>query len=436
MLYEHKFETKTKGLVCGPQHFIEHPYRPQYLRERIVSKNNKLILSDPTAATWAPVTVHHKVTISAREGGEILWQRPFATQQEALAVYLRVAGLTDGTRNGSPWLCPTKIVDGELIYAISVVTTYNESINDPTKDWLHGGTLCPSMGWWDFRLLDFTVSTWNNTTNSGASDWSTTTDNGTRCPASVTSADYLLVAGGASGSTDGTGGGGAGGVLSGTGSSVTPATNYPVTIGAGGASKAAGSASVGNDGNNSTWNSLTALKGGGGGYTGNGTGGSGTYGSGGGAGRSAAFTGGAGTAGQGNNGGNTSADNQGSGGGGGAGAVGSNGTSSTAGGAGGNGTSSSITGSPVTYGGGGGAGAQSGGNAAGGSGGGGAAGNPGTAGTDNLGGGGGAGSSAGGASGAGGKGVTILSWAVTVIFIPVPFSELVHTWRSTEIEGY
>ena len=87
--------------------------------------------------------------------------------------------------------------------------------------------------------------------------------------------DYLIIGGGGAGGNgpntgdyQAAGGGGAGAFLTGTSSNLSAAT-YPVTIGAGGA---AGSGSFlnntggqGNDGNDTTWNSLTAPGGGGGG---------------------------------------------------------------------------------------------------------------------------------------------------------------------------
>ena len=54
-------------------------------------------------------------------------------------------------------------------------------------------------------------------------------------PTGVTSVDYLVVAGGASGGWRVGGGGGAGGLLQGTNLSVTPGTTYTITVGAGGA---------------------------------------------------------------------------------------------------------------------------------------------------------------------------------------------------------
>ena len=209
--------------------------------------------------------------------------------------------------------------------------------------------------------------------------------------------DYLIVAGG--GGAYGVGAGGAGGLLSGINMSVAPFTAYTVTVGAGGIQNA--------DGANSTFNSLTAIGGGSGGWT---TGPSvDAYGRNGGSGGGASYgspytfqtvPGGSGTAGQGRNGG--SGTLWAGGGGGGAGAPGGNATgsgSSAGGGAGGAGLSSSITGTSTVYAGGGGGGGYvggSGGPGAGGSGGGGAGASTssnesGTSGTANTGGGGGGG---------------------------------------------
>ncbi len=250
--------------------------------------------------------------------------------------------------------------------------------------------------------------------------------------------DYLVVAGGggAGGSQSGYsagGGGGAGGYRNtynsetsgGGGSSetaltLTPSTQYTVTVGAGGTGGVAGS-SAGVQGSNSVFSTITSTGGGKGGSAGAfGTNaaisGGGAGGSGGGGQGYHTLTAGAGTANQGYGGGvyygNSGGNGMGAGGG--AGAVGGNGTS-TAGGTGGVGVASSITGSSVFRAGGGGAGATpSAGNDPGeglGGNGGGGAGNQGvssgSAGTANTGGGGGGGAAAYN-GGNGGSGVVIL----------------------------
>ena len=233
-------------------------------------------------------------------------------------------------------------------------------------------------------------------------------------------ASYLVVAGGGSGGYGGagaSGGGGAGGLLTGS-LSLNPALSYTVTVGAGGA-RIIGS-SIGVNGSNSVFSTITSTGGGGGGE-GNGTTANGANGgSGGGAGEaSTTRTGGTGISGQGNNGGN-GASTQAAGGGGGAGAAGATGTYSPAvSGAGGAGLASSISGTSTYYAGGGGGGVYlSGTLGAGGIGGGGAgangAGSAAGAGTANLGGGGGGGSNYGSPaqpSGQGGSGVVIISYA-------------------------
>ena len=217
--------------------------------------------------------------------------------------------------------------------------------------------------------------------------------------------DYLVVAGGGGGNS-GYGGGGAGGyrhsygTASGAGTSggggacetaltLSLATNYTVTVGAGGA--------VDNTGINSTFSTVTSLGGGRGtlfGAGGNGGSGGGS----GDAGRGGIV--GAGTTGQGYAGGLGSSDTTTytrGGGGGGAGGVGIASIGDSTSGIGGVGIQSSITGT-ATYRAGGGGGTP---NGAGGSGGGGAASAGGGA---NTGGG-------GGASGAGGSGVVILRYS-------------------------
>ena len=74
------------------------------------------------------------------------------------------------------------------------------------------------------------------------------------CPDGVTTVDYLVVGGGGGGGHSSAdysgGGGGAGGYRAGTGFSVTPGTEYTITVGAGGA---AGSGSLGTSGGDSTF---------------------------------------------------------------------------------------------------------------------------------------------------------------------------------------
>jgi hypothetical protein len=191
--------------------------------------------------------------------------------------------------------------------------------------------------------------------------------------------DYLVVAGGGGGGASISGGGGAGGLRTSYGSTqgggqssessltLVSATNYTVTVGAGGTGgtdSGIGGVANGSNGGNSVFSTITSI---GGGtsedYGGNGIDG----GSGGGSPRRSGSTyGNAVTSpvvqgyrgGQGSTTGGT--DNYGSGaGGGGAGSVGGNASGST-GGAGGSGLAVSITGSSVAYAGGGGGGAYNG----------------------------------------------------------------------------
>ena len=79
------------------------------------------------------------------------------------------------------------------------------------------------------------------------------------------SADYLVVAGGGSGGGRKAGGGGAGGYRYFTSQSLVAGTTYTVTVGAGGASYSGSDNTQGNDGNTSTFNSISSTGGGGGG---------------------------------------------------------------------------------------------------------------------------------------------------------------------------
>lgn len=89
--------------------------------------------------------------------------------------------------------------------------------------------------------------------------------------------DVLVIGGGGSGATRHGGGGGAGGLAFQGGRALTPG-NYAITVGAGGASVSGASASAGTTGSNSTFDTITALGGGGGGSVTGGSGGGGTAG--------------------------------------------------------------------------------------------------------------------------------------------------------------
>jgi hypothetical protein len=359
-----RLDDRTRGLVYGPALIASALPGAGRL---IVSKRNDWSLSDLILPeTWAPVRRHWKLVVRAREGGEILWVRPFVSEQEVVEAYIRAIGLNidrlpDAFRLPSTW------IDGELEIQLATVATFNA-------------------------------------TNSTNADWGT----GNRCPAGVTTTDYLNVAGGGAGGAGAQvgGGGGAGGMRTGN-HAVTPGVQYTITVGPGGTAVAA---SDGNPGNDSVFDTITSNKGGGGGIVAAPTG---TLGSGGGGGGNGASGGSgtpaSGTGGQGNNGGTGfgNAGNRAGAGGGGATAVGADGTPSGGGigGNGGAGTSSSISGSSVPYAGGGGGASQSGTPGNGGTGGGGNGGvsAAGTAGTANTGGG-------GGSERAGGSGVIILSF--------------------------
>jgi hypothetical protein len=240
--------------------------------------------------------------------------------------------------------------------------------------------------------------------------------------------DVLVVAGGGGGGKFIGGGGGAGGFRTATGFSVASATNYSVTVGAGGAK---GTPYFGISGSDSIFSTITSTGGGGGASYDDASGGSAyTTGRTGGSGGGGAPTntdnqqgpGGAGNTpstspSQGNSGGyGVKVSNYGGGGGGGAGGSGSVSTG-TNGGAGGSGSASSITGTSVTYAGGGGGGINTTNTpGAGGSGGGGSGATSTTLvggnGTANLGGGGGGGGYSAANGGAGGSGVVIIRYPI------------------------
>jgi hypothetical protein len=242
------------------------------------------------------------------------------------------------------------------------------------------------------------------------------------CPTDVREIDVLVIAGGGAGGSAYGGGGGAGGLVYRSGFTVTPGTPYTVTVGAGGTSV---TGTIGANGQNSVFGSLTATGGGGGGFHGGandlrcngypgGSGGGGSIGGSGGA--PATGTGGAGTEGQGYEGGtgyhNAFGSQYPTGGGGGAGGRGADGSSPKCG-VGGPGLPFGITETPTFYaGGGGGASGGAATAATGGIGGGGTGSNAsgGSNGTAGTGGGGGGAGSGGNGSGAGGTGIVIIRY--------------------------
>ena len=232
---------------------------------------------------------------------------------------------------------------------------------------------------------------------------------------SAFSVEYLVVAGGASGGSTIGGGGGAGGYLTAPTYAVTPGAIITVTVGAGGPV----SGTVGTNGNDSVFGTITATGGGGGGQWAGNPGLAGGSGGGGAGADGGAGAGGAGVALQGKAGGAGSSGRLG-GGGGGAGAIGTaGGTPASTGGAGGVGLSSSISGTATYYAGGGSGGTDGATVGAGGLGGGGTGAKSdsvvGTAGTVNTGGGGGGGGNrTTGPSYAGGSGVVIVRYFSTL----------------------
>jgi hypothetical protein len=244
-------------------------------------------------------------------------------------------------------------------------------------------------------------------------------NSGTFTPSQTLSTEYLIVAGGGGGGFDAGGGGGAGGYRNFTSQSLTAATSYTATIGAGGAGSVI-TTSKGTNGTNSSFSTNTSSGGGGGGSS-SAIVGAGASGGSGGGGRANGYAGGSGDSGgytpdEGYAGG-TSGNPAAGAGGGGSSAVGQNSTTTGTGGNGGAATSSSITGSSVNYAGGGGGAvnAATGGGAGAGTSGAGAGGTTvrgaGSAATVNLGGGGGGGGD-GLAGGAGGSGIVIIRYAM------------------------
>ena len=205
------------------------------------------------------------------------------------------------------------------------------------------------------------VATGGTTSVAGGYVYHTFTSSGNFVVLTAKSMEYLLVAGGGgggagnSGSAWGGGGGGAGGAIDNT--ATLSAATYAVVIGNGGAGDTAGSSGRGASGQDSTFNSQTAVGGGGGGTRmGTETGGNGGSGGGGSGSNPGGVAGGTGTSGQGNNGGTGSFGGAGGGGKTQAGQTTPNGTSDANGGDGGTGINWKSLGTSYAGGGGGGAG--------------------------------------------------------------------------------
>jgi hypothetical protein len=258
------------------------------------------------------------------------------------------------------------------------------------------------------------------------------------------SANYLIVAGGGGGGgnrqngNQNAGGGGAGGYLTnygGTSLTLSPATNYTITVGVGGAGGISDT-TLATNGSNSTFSPVSTVAYGGGAGAGQQAGGNpGNGGSGGGGAVDKPTGGTANPTGQGNDGGTSNGYSVPGGGGGGAGAVGGGGSVGT----GGIGLTNAITVASGTgpYYAGGGGGSYASGSQAGGAGGGGAgsSGGNGTNGTDGFGGGGGGAYGNGGSNGgSGGDGVIILRYPSSVI-LTNPGGGLSFTTDSTTVSG-
>lgn len=280
-------------------------------------------------------------------------------------------------------------------------------------------------------------------TTSGGNTIHTFTTSGTFTVISGTTGNIsILVVGGGGGgggvSAGGDAGGGAGGVIYNATYSVTNGT-HSVTVGSGGA--------AGSNGNNSIFETLTAVGGGLGANSNGANGGNGGSGGGAGASTSTVQSGGTATSGQGHNGGINKVGNpHPAGGGGGASQQGGDGgldihgsPCGSCGGYGGNGTAYSISGSSVYYGGGGGGSTYFGNTGIGGTGGLGGGGNGfsgsstgnGFAGTANTGGGGGGTSSYGSpfVGGAGGSGIVIISYPTSGATNKIPTKSLIDDFR-------
>lgn len=308
-----KIDSLTRGFVCGPSVVTTNSPATAVVKHEGLIRRDAIIADLRNLVDFVPYRKTHKISIFARDGGELLWVRPFANKQMALLAWARVVGINiDDLSVGRTYELPSTFTEGELEYQFATVETFN--------------------------------------TTPGGSAWTV--------PDAVNEVDALLAAGAGSGATGFNGGyhgggGAAGGLILLSAHATTPAASLTLTVGPGGTGPSA-SATDGADGTDTVFDTETAVGGGGGGHGNNAaTSGSGRNGgSGGGAGGSnggTAGTGGLGTVGQGNDGGDGSNNNSGNAGGGGGSSSAGTGPSAKGTTNRGAGTSSSITGSAVTY---------------------------------------------------------------------------------------
>jgi len=311
--------------------------------------------------------------------------------------------------DGTNFTISAALSDSSTYTYNSTNSKYTASTGSPCVS--GGGLTCSETSVGGYKIDKYTAT---SGTTTGTFNWVT--------PIGVNQVEVLVVAGGGGGGYDQSGGGGAGGLVYKSTHAVTSGNSYTVTVGKGGTGSVA--ATTGTNGDNSVFDTITALGGGKAGGRGTGSPAAGTSGgSGGGAGNwSGDQSGGSalqgpsgGGTGYGNAGGSHSGDlATGSAGGGGAGGVGGP-NSGNQGGNGGVGLAFSITGTSIYYAGGGGGTSRLGTNPTGGNGGGGAGGanddgKAGGNGTDGFGGGGGGGSGYYGLGGRGGSGVVIIKY--------------------------
>lgn len=250
------------------------------------------------------------------------------------------------------------LLDVSTSSSFSSFVLEDEVVLAPTTAYLVAGLTANTTYYYRLRASTDPVpitATGGTITYSGGMTIHTFTSSGTFTVTSAPSGatvEALVVAGGGGGGNYAGGGGGAGGLLYSAAKSIS-VTAYSITVGSGGA-VSPNVSTTGTSGNNSVFDSLTAIGGGGGGSqllsAQNG-------GSGGGGGAFGVASPGSGTSGQGFAGG-TSAATQGGSGGGGASAIGQNGQASNNGGNGANGLAYSISGTSIYYSGGGGGGAN------------------------------------------------------------------------------
>jgi hypothetical protein len=174
-----------------------------------------------------------------------------------------VLGVTTNTENVS--LLSFKLATADSLSKFNLVDGFSDDYQDATGVDAGGSTdeERDSSGKYYWGAAAVVNASGGTESTSGIYTFHYFTSSGNYITDATQALDIVLIGGGGGGGKHSGGGGGAGGLIHQTGRSVAAGT-YAYVHGAGGATRSTDG--LGNDGYDSTWNSLTAKGGGGGGY--------------------------------------------------------------------------------------------------------------------------------------------------------------------------